>query len=164
VDYLKCVFSAFYRGGEHEKLFSLDTTWCPRAAPAGNRFSQRECPRARPRCPVPSAINLRACSSGQRESPDVGSGEECVLVSTKHGNQGIAVSSLPFIVLLRLPATASPPLICRDCLEPNPEAASRRWASAAWCWGRIVGVTPSKDRRAGLETTEGWAQDKCRDG
>jgi hypothetical protein len=24
--------------------------------------------------------------------------------------------------------------------------------SAAWCWGRIGGVTPSKDQRAGLET------------
>jgi hypothetical protein len=70
---------------------------------------------------------------------------------SKHGNQGIGVSSLPFIVLLTLPelATACPALICRDCLEPNPEAASRPSASAA-CWRRIGGVTPSKDRRSAL--------------
>jgi hypothetical protein len=32
---------------------------------------------------------------------------------------------------------------CRTCLR----------RSAGWCWGRMWGVTPSRDRRAGLETT-----------
>jgi hypothetical protein len=45
------------------------------------------------------------------------------------------------------------------CLEPKPEASGR---SDAWCWGRIGGVTPSKDQRAGLETRRNGGQRRLR--
>jgi hypothetical protein len=38
------------------------------------------------------------------------------------------------------------------CVEPKPEASGYPRGTAAWCWGRIGGVTPSKDQRAGPET------------
>jgi hypothetical protein len=43
------------------------------------------------------------------------------------------------------------PLCLSRTQSGSPRPDPRR--SAGWCWGRMWGVTPSRDRRAGLETS-----------